>query len=259
MKRLLVVLFAGFLLCALAGPATAAPGAPGQPAWVAGHGTPSEDQAADRARDRLQDQTCLTEDADLDEDVVEEEEADQVLQEQVKKKAVVAQGNVWGHRLMVNGKEHKFGDVPPVIKDGRVLIPVRAVTAALGAQVDWDPETREVTVVLDETTLVIGLEELTATVNEATYELDVPAKATNGRTVVPLRFIAEALGLDVDYDPATGDVTVDEDEDEDEEELDEEEEEIDDDEEDEEDDADEEDEEDDETLSDDEEEDEDEE
>jgi len=111
-------------------------------------------------------------------------------------------------KIMVNGAS--LLDQPPVIKEGRVLVPVRALTTAFGASVDYDAETKTVTVVKGETTLVLSLGDLTATVNGEPYELDVSPASINGRTVVPLRFIAEAMGLNVSYDPNTGTVEVDE-------------------------------------------------
>ncbi|MDI6905880.1 MAG: copper amine oxidase N-terminal domain-containing protein [Thermoanaerobacterales bacterium] len=216
-KRFLVLVLAGLFILALAGPAAAAPGAPGVPASKNKEYVPPYDGIPDRDRDkdRLRDRTGQL---DEDETVIDDGAGDETLQyqEQERERLGKGQGNGWGHRLLVNSKEHKFGDVPPVIKDGRVLIPVRAVTVALGGQVDWDPEARTVTVTLGDTVLKIAVDDLKATVNGAVYDLDVPAKAEQGRVVVPLRFIAQALGYEVGYDSSTGDVTVDEDEDEDE-------------------------------------------
>lgn len=117
-------------------------------------------------------------------------------------------GKGWG-RVKVNGKEHRFGDVPPVIKDGRILIPVRGLMASLGADVRWESVTKTVYVNLDDVVIILKVDSQEVTVNGDVYQLDVPAKNENGRVVIPLRFIAEALGFKVGYDGETGDVTVD--------------------------------------------------
>lgn len=104
--------------------------------------------------------------------------------------------------VVVFGGNAKF-DTPPVIKEGRVLIPVRAITEAMGADVDWDSETSTVTIVKGDITIILDLADGTACVNDEEAEIDVPAQLMNNRTMVPLRFIAENLGLGVEWDEDT--------------------------------------------------------
>ncbi|NPV69176.1 MAG: tetratricopeptide repeat protein [Firmicutes bacterium] len=110
-------------------------------------------------------------------------------------------------KVFVNGKRPAF-DQPPVIKDGRTLVPVRAVSEALGATVEWQAQTREVIISKGDTVIRLQLESRTALVNGKTLELDVPAESLNGRTVVPLRFVGEALKYQISYDGASGMVMV---------------------------------------------------
>lgn len=113
--------------------------------------------------------------------------------------------------IISNKAKLKF-DVPPVIKEGRMLIPVRAVTEGMGAAVVWNQEEQSVTISKDGTEIVIKLGEGTAMVNGAQTELGVTAQTFNNRTFVPLRFIAESLGLSVDWDEETQTVEIDEEE-----------------------------------------------
>ncbi|MZQ76452.1 MAG: hypothetical protein GT589_09925 [Peptoclostridium sp.] len=113
--------------------------------------------------------------------------------------------------IISNKAKLKF-DVPPVIKEGRMLIPVRAVTEGMGATVVWNQEEQSVTISKDGTEIVIKLGEGTAAVNGAQTELGVTAQTFNNRTFVPLRFIAESLGLSVDWDEETQTVEIDEEE-----------------------------------------------
>ncbi|TZE80253.1 copper amine oxidase N-terminal domain-containing protein [Calorimonas adulescens] len=115
--------------------------------------------------------------------------------------------NKFTAKMTVKGKELKF-DVPPVIKDGRMLIPVRAIMEALGATVKWDPSTSTVTIIKGDTTIQFVLGESKALVNGNEVNLDIPAMEINNRTLVPLRFIAETLGEKVNYDNNTGDVNI---------------------------------------------------
>ena len=87
-------------------------------------------------------------------------------------------------------------DVQPVVQDGRALIPVRFVAQALGATVSWNDSTREVTLTQDG-------QRLTFAISETAPSMDVPAQIINDRTMVPLRFISEAFGADVQWHEAT--------------------------------------------------------
>ena len=110
-------------------------------------------------------------------------------------------------RIKVRGMNMNI-DVPPVIKDGRTLIPVRAIMNGLGAEVAWDAEAQTVTITRDGKVIVINMTTGEATVDGLAVALDVPAHNINNRTFVPLRFIAQTLGDKVEYDEETGDINV---------------------------------------------------
>lgn len=113
--------------------------------------------------------------------------------------------------MTVKGKKVNF-DVPPVIKDGRTLIPVRAVMNSLNAKVEWDPATQTVTITKGDIVIKMILGESKVFVNGKEVTLDVPAMLVSDRTVVPLRFISEALGEKVNYDDKTGEIDIEDDE-----------------------------------------------
>lgn len=113
--------------------------------------------------------------------------------------------------IISNKAKLKF-DVPPVIKEGSMLIPVRAVTEGMGANVVWNQKEQSVTITKDGTEMVIKLGEGIATVSGTEVELGATAESFNNRTFVPLRFIAESLGLSVDWDEETQTVEIDEEE-----------------------------------------------
>lgn len=101
-------------------------------------------------------------------------------------------------------------DVPPVIKQGRTLIPVRAITEGLGAQVEWNAEDQTVTIKKDGVEIVFNLKTGVVQVNGVAQTIDVPATLISNRTMVPLRFIAEQLKLKVAYDGETGVIDIEE-------------------------------------------------
>ncbi|OPZ74154.1 MAG: Protease inhibitor precursor [Firmicutes bacterium ADurb.Bin456] len=99
-------------------------------------------------------------------------------------------------------------DQSPIIEDGRALAPLRAIFEALGADVDWDGETRTVNAQKGQVEIELQIGSRTAYVNKQPVILDVPGRIVNDRTLVPLRFISEALGADVDWDDSTRTVLI---------------------------------------------------
>lgn len=105
-------------------------------------------------------------------------------------------------KVMLDGKEMSF-DQPPIIEDGRTLIPFRAIFEALKAEVDWDEKTKTVKGIKGNLIIELIIGEKNAKVNSQTTELDVAAKIKNERTLVPIRFVSENFGAKVDWDGNT--------------------------------------------------------
>lgn len=111
-------------------------------------------------------------------------------------------------QVEVNGKPVQFGAVHPARIQGRVLIPLRAVVEALGAEVRWDAATQTVNGRKGERTFSLGIGSQSAQVDGMPVRLDVPAQLLSGTTMVPLRFVAEALGAEVEWNAAAQRVLV---------------------------------------------------
>lgn len=109
--------------------------------------------------------------------------------------------------IITNG-ESKALDVPAQTIDNRTMVPLRAIFEALGAEIEWNGETRTVTSVKDDTTVSLTVGENAITVNGEVKELDVPAQIKDNRTLVPVRAISEAFGCDVAWDGETRTVTI---------------------------------------------------
>jgi len=97
---------------------------------------------------------------------------------------------------------------PPVLVGERVLVPFRFVGEALGATVVWDPETRQITAKSGQTTLVMTLDQTTASVDGLPVAVDVPPQLVNGFTMIPLRFFATAFGWTTEWDGSTLTATI---------------------------------------------------
>jgi len=99
-------------------------------------------------------------------------------------------------------------DVPPINVQGQTLVPVRGVFNAFKADIDWIACEQRVFVRKDNTVIWLRIGEPHAKVNDDIVPLAVPAMIYRGRTMVPLRFIAESLGAQVNWDPATQTITI---------------------------------------------------
>jgi len=94
----------------------------------------------------------------------------------------------------------------------RTLVPIRAVAEALGGEVTWNPTTRTATVTVGNNMLELTIGKSIALLNGATKSIDADSKVvpviTNGRTMLPLRFVTESLGADVAFDQTTKTITI---------------------------------------------------
>ena len=99
-------------------------------------------------------------------------------------------------------------DVPPIIRNGRTMLPARLVAEALGAEVSWSELLRRVTISKDDLTLNIYINRNYADRNNEFLQLDSAPFIENGRTYVPVRFIAEELGATVSWNEDTREVTI---------------------------------------------------
>lgn len=110
-------------------------------------------------------------------------------------------------KLIINGNILTL-EVPPVVEDGRTLVPARALLESLGWSMEWIAEKQTVKATKDGKIIMMSIDSTKASVNGNQVILDVPAKVINGRTVVPARFIAEATGAKVDWNSTTREVTI---------------------------------------------------
>lgn len=111
-------------------------------------------------------------------------------------------------RVDLDGRLLDF-DQPPVNVNSRILVPVRSIIEALGAEVSWEAETRTVVAKRDGSTLRLQIDNPIPTRDGVPLKaLDVPAQIIGNRTLVPARFVAENYDMDVKWDQATRTVII---------------------------------------------------
>lgn len=91
-------------------------------------------------------------------------------------------------------------DVPPIIRNGRTLVPFRAIAEALNVKVNWDGSTKTVSATDGKTSIRLQIGNKTAYRNGEPIPLDVPPQVVNGRAMLPLRFFSEAFACKVAWD-----------------------------------------------------------
>jgi len=104
-------------------------------------------------------------------------------------------------------------DSPPVIKNDRTLLPIRAVIEAAGGTVEWTDAEKRVDIKYKDKTVTLWIGKNIARVNGKgviidPQNLNVVPEIINGRTMIPLRFVAESLEWQVGWAPDTKTITI---------------------------------------------------
>ncbi len=109
-----------------------------------------------------------------------------------------------GNREAFVNDMKKFLDYPPFIYKGRTMVPLRFISESFGADVEWDSVVRVATIVLEDgekITIKVSPDSNVASINGEPYTMDVEPIIREGRLFVPIRFIAEGLGAEVNWLP----------------------------------------------------------
>ncbi|GFN22034.1 stalk domain-containing protein [Thermanaeromonas sp. C210] len=115
--------------------------------------------------------------------------------------AVLILTSIPAHALEVVVQDEKIEfEVAPQLDNGRAFVAVRPVAAKLGAQVVWSPSARTVTVTRGDINLVLAVGGTTAYLNDQPVQLEIPSRIVEGRTLVPVRILAELLGENIIWD-----------------------------------------------------------
>jgi V8-like Glu-specific endopeptidase len=101
----------------------------------------------------------------------------------------------------------------PIILESRTLVPIRAIIEAFGGEIGWDDATKKVTINFNSNTLELWIGKSFAFLNGYSVQIDstnskVVPMIINGRTMIPLRFVAESFGIEVQYDDKTKMITL---------------------------------------------------
>jgi len=119
---------------------------------------------------------------------------------------------VIGQKLMkVNGVHMEIDpgrDTAPIVLNGRTLIPIRAVIEAMGGTVDYDAAEQRITLKKGNDTLQMWISKTNMKLNGTAKTMDTAPVILNGRTMVPVRFVAENFGYSVSWKAAEQTVVI---------------------------------------------------
>ncbi len=113
--------------------------------------------------------------------------------------------------MTVNGETmeiDKGRGTVPITENGRTLVPIRAIIEAMGGTVGWDEVTQKVTLIYGSDNIILTLNSTNAYFNGQLSVLDVAPKEVNGRTILPIRYIAESFKFGVGWEDSTQTITI---------------------------------------------------
>lgn len=106
-------------------------------------------------------------------------------------------------KLFINNRELTNLTMPPIIFDGYSVVPAREVFEAFGANVIWIKDSEQVKIIHENKEVVLTINSNVADVNGVAQTMQIPAKIINDKTMIPLRFVAEAINKEVKWDNST--------------------------------------------------------
>lgn len=113
--------------------------------------------------------------------------------------------------MTVNGVEKEIDPgigTKPAITNGRTLLPIRAIIEEMGGTASWNDAAKQIKLSCGDNTAILTLNSAKATVNGAAVTMDTAPTIINGRTMLPIRFVAESFGFDVTWNDADKTITV---------------------------------------------------
>lgn len=106
-------------------------------------------------------------------------------------------------KIMIDNVELVPEDMPPIIINGSTMLPMRLIVEALGGEAVWNGDTRQVFAITDEYIGSFTIDSNESYRNEDVITMTAPAMIVNERTMLPVRGVADTLGLEVGWDDAT--------------------------------------------------------
>lgn len=107
----------------------------------------------------------------------------------------------------INGNSIPLAVAPQIVK-GSTVVPLRLIGDAFGCKIDWDQSNKKITIRRNELEIILFVGSNESQINGIARKLTSPPIIISGKTMVPIRFIAEAFGAEVNYNSKTGEILI---------------------------------------------------
>lgn len=105
--------------------------------------------------------------------------------------------------LHINSEKVENLPMEPIILNNYTLVPAREVFERIGASVLWNEHKEEVKIIYNDMNVLIKINDKNAFVNNKLFKMPIDAKIINGKTMIPVRFVSEAIGFLVEWNNIT--------------------------------------------------------
>jgi hypothetical protein len=116
-------------------------------------------------------------------------------------------GELSSYKIFINEKE-LISSIQPINVKGRIMVPIRNILEFIDADIKWIHDKKMITITKDHNSIDLRINTPFCSVNGKSLNMDVPALIKNGRTYVPIRFLAESLEMDVNWDESINAVLI---------------------------------------------------
>jgi hypothetical protein len=116
-------------------------------------------------------------------------------------------GESSSYKIFINEKE-LISSTQPINVKGRIMVPIRNILEFIDADFKWIPDKKMITITKDHNSIDLRINTPFCSVNGKSLNMDVPALIKHGRTYVPIRFLAESLEMDVNWDESINAVLI---------------------------------------------------
>ena len=122
--------------------------------------------------------------------------------------SVQIQLHIGQNDALVNGTSVTLDTAPRILDAGYTMVPIRFVAESLGIQVEWLAETKQLRFYDASTEMLLTIDSTAAIINGEPYTMSYPpiidSTQSQGRTLVHVRFVGEAFGCTLDWEPKGG-------------------------------------------------------
>ena len=122
--------------------------------------------------------------------------------------SIVLELDIGVKKAMIGSMTVDLDQSPRIKENNRTVVPIRFVSESFGCSVQWEAQTKKVTITRFEDTIILWIGKKEAVINGKKVQMDVAPVIEDNGTLVPIRFISQAFGAKVDWFHETKHITI---------------------------------------------------